>query len=195
MHRNKLFTALFALLACFTAQAHTPLKVAVVDLPRVFAEANVSVEMKGKLATMENELKAKLTLSEQKLAKQEADLSRRRASPKRKENLLKDDIAAYQELANKGRARINRLAQKGSQKVFSKVTELVKQYAAENGIHFVLPADFVIFNAPATDITDAVIDRLNLSNYQIDLNSLEEAEHSQTKDGAANEKKIKKGKE
>lgn len=166
-----IFATLFG---CISAQAYTPLKAAVVDLPRIFAESNMSTDMKNKLSAMESDLKAKLKLAEQKLTKQEEELSRRRASPKRKENLLKDGIAAYQELANKGRTKINRLSQKGSQKILNKVTEVVKSYAAEHGIHLVLPSDFVIFHAPVADITGAVIARLNLESSQIDLHSLED---------------------
>lgn len=157
-----------------SSRVHTKgINVAVVNINLAFERACISLDLKNKLSEMEKELSVKAKATEQKLAKLESELSKRRNYSKRKEAALKQDIASYQALMQKERARITRIAQKGSQKILSKICEVTKAYATEHGLKLVLPADFAIFFSPVIDVTEAVILKLNLESSKINLHEFD----------------------
>ncbi len=170
--RHTLRAAIFFFTALILAGAASAQSILVVDQARVLRDSNVGKHVQNQLqsigAQMDSEVKStggnlKSEYESLKATTQSMTPEQRRGRPdleQRAVELQKKMQNAQAEMSYKQRELVA-TEQKALGKVNEKLAKILEKIVAERGAQLVVDRSMVIYGAPAIDITDDVISRLN----------------------------------
>ena len=175
--------ALFVAAASFAspiafAQGPDPLKIAVIDMPRVLrssaAVRGLSERVEALRATFRSELRAKeeeFRESDLALARERGELSPEAYAEKRRE--LEQRATALQREFEEKRRNLDRLFRQGMAKIQETLTKVSREISDEMGIDLLLAKATVVLVRPNLEITEVAIERLNERLSNVDLPALQ----------------------
>lgn len=150
------------------AQSLPPATVAVIDYQRVMREAKAAQSIRNQVDARRARYQEEIAAEEQRLLEADRDLARQRTilepeafADRRK--AFEEDVARVQRFVQERRQQLDDVSAMALGEVREAVIQVVGQLAEQRGFNLVLPSAGVLLFSPQIDITDQVLDELDVS--------------------------------
>lgn len=164
----------FLFCAAFSAQAFAETPFAVVDVQKILEESDAAKAVEKQLKSHRETLQAEFSKHEDDLRSKEKDLLEKRSS------LSQEDFAKEGEKFEEQLLETRKLVQKRKQalekainltraKLQTEIVKIVSEIAEKEGYQVVFSKKQIVIVEKAIDITDEVMDRINKSIPNLDL--------------------------
>jgi outer membrane protein len=169
--------ALAAMPATRAATAEEPLKIAVVDVGKVFNESSAVKDINSQLRPFLESFRAEAVKVEQELSEAQAELARRQATvltndayAEERRKLEERALGAQDEMLKRKRG-LDQTKATAMRQVETTLNNIVLQIFTERKLYLILRRDQTAFFNPSLDITDEVLKRLDrqLPTVKIDI--------------------------
>jgi Skp family chaperone for outer membrane proteins len=148
------------------AQAVDPARILIVDLQRVFAQSAAGQDAQRQLKTQEDQLNTRFKTLQDQFRKEEEALAKQRSVVD--ENAFRTRVQEFQTRANRAETDLNtrqqelrRSAAWVNQQILTGVNPILQELLQQRGANIITDRQQVLIAAPALDVTQTVIERLN----------------------------------
>ena len=147
-------------LVCFSEG----LKIAYVDVFKIFNEYNKTKEYDDKLEEKRSAAEKELTARGEKIKSLRSKLEvLKEEKRKAEEGKLAEEIKSYKEIERKAFVDIKKERDEKMKEIIEDINKIIKEYAAKHKFYLVINENSILYGNSAMDIT---ADILNLSNKQ-----------------------------
>ncbi len=148
-------------------QASVPLRVAILNVDRVFQEAKAVDAIRDHIRASLNAYRAQVQAEEDQIRDAQQELARKRAiltdeAYEEERRKLEQRLLRAQAVVQERKRNLDETQLQGMSRVQAELNRIVTEIANERALTLILRKDLTVLAASALEITDEVIERINI---------------------------------